>query len=63
MEHNTVVVITGNSYPKGDAGAVRQHAFCKLIQQIGYNPIVIGMGKTMQFQDEEYDGIRYHSLR
>lgn len=63
MKRDTVVVITGNCYPDGDAGSVRQHAFCKLLQQMGYTPIVIGMGKATKFQEAEYDGIRYRSLR
>lgn len=63
MRRDIVVVITGNSYPEGDAGAVRQHVFCKVLQQMGYSPLVIGMGKATKFRDEEYDGIRYYSLR
>lgn len=41
------VIVTENSYPEGDAGAVRQHAFAKILKQLGYDVLVIGYGKTL----------------
>lgn len=57
------LIVTWNKYPEEDAGAVRQHAFAKNLYELGFEPIVIGMGKTTNFQKEEYDGVSYYSLR
>lgn len=56
-------IITWNNYPEGDAGAIRQHAFSKNIKDLGYRPIIIGMGKTTKFKKKIYDQIEYYSLR
>lgn len=58
-----ILIITGNKYPNEDPGAVRQHVFAKIFAQCGYEPIVIGMGKTTYFKEKCYDGIKYYSLR
>ena len=58
-----VIVVTGNKYPNGDAGAVRQHVFSKILAEIGYTPVIIGMGATTFFKIDKYDGISYYSLR
>lgn len=63
MKRNIMLIITGNNYPEGDAGSVRQHAFCKIFQMLGYEPFVIGMGKATGFQEQTHDGVRYISLR
>ncbi len=63
MKKNKIVIITGNKYPEGDAGAIRQHSFSKIFQSLGYKPIVIGMGEYTNFVEKKYDGISYYSLR
>ena len=59
----TFIVVTGDSYPEGNAGAVRTHAFAKILSESGYSPFIIGMGSSTSFQKREYDGIPYYSLR
>lgn len=59
----TFIVVTGDSYPEGSAGAVRTHAFAKILSESGYSPFIIGMGSSTSFQKREYDGIPYYSLR
>ena len=63
MEKGKIVIITGNKYPEGDAGSIRQHSFAKIFNKLGYNPIVIGMGESTGFQAKSFDGITYYSLR
>lgn len=63
LEKKTFLIITWNKYPEEDAGAVRQHAFAKNLDELGYKPIIIGMGKTTKFQQCKYDGVSYFSLR
>lgn len=57
------VILTQNSYPSGDAGAVRQHAIAKMLQQLGYEVFVIGYGKSEKECIKTYEGIDYISLR
>lgn len=57
------LIITWNKYPEEDAGAVRQHAFAKNLSDLGFKPIIIGMGSSTEFDFKEYDGITYASLR
>lgn len=63
MQKNKIIVVTGNKYPEGDAGALRQHVFAKIFSQCGYEPVVYGMGKSTSFQISKYDGIKYCSLK
>lgn len=63
MNQKYFIVVTGDCYPEGDAGAVRTHSFAKIMQKIGYKPIVIGMGKNTGFSPDKYDNIDYYSLR
>ena len=39
----TFIVVTGDSYPEGNAGAVRTHAFAKILSELGCSPFIIGM--------------------
>ena len=57
------VIITGNKYPCEDAGAIRQHATAKLIQELGYSVVVLGYGKATQNKLSEFDGVAYISFR
>lgn len=55
--------VTWDGYPNGDAGAVRTHAFAKMLQSLGYEPTVAGMGATTQFEFRREDGVSYISFR
>lgn len=57
------VIVTENSYPEGDAGAVRQHAFAKMLAEIGYDVLVIGYGTPTDGKINTFDGIKYISFR
>ena len=57
------VIVTENSYPEGDAGAVRQHAFAKILKQLGYDVLVIGYGKNFDNKICKYDGVNFISFR
>ena len=57
------IIVTETSYPEGDAGAVRQHAFAKMLTEVGYDVLVIGYGAPTEGQISTYDGIKYVSFR
>lgn len=57
------IIITENSYPEGDAGAVRQHAFAKMLSDMDYEVLVIGYGKSTEEKICVYDNINYISYR
>lgn len=57
------VIITENQYPCEDAGAIRQHATAKILEQLGYSVIVVGYGKSTNKKILSYDGIEYISFR
>lgn len=57
------IIITENNYPEGDAGAVRQHAFAKLLTDMNYDVLVIGYGNPTDEKICIYDGIKYISFR
>ena len=40
----TAVLITTNSFPQGDAGAVREESIAKCLMLLGYSVVVVGMG-------------------
>ena len=56
-------VITFDKYPDGDAGSIRTHSLALIIKNLGYNPIVIGMGPYTHKEVLKDDGISYCSLR
>lgn len=57
------IIVTENSYPEGDAGAVRQHAFAKMLSDMDYDVLVIGYGMPTEGKICTYDGIKYISYR
>ena len=59
----TIIIVTRNKYPQGDAGAIRQHVTAKILIKLGYKVLVIGNGEHTNFQVNEYDGVEYISLR
>lgn len=60
---NQAVIITENKYPLGDAGAIRQHAMAKILQELGYGVTVVGYGKHTGKELKEYEGVKYISLK
>lgn len=58
-----IAIVSSNKYPGGDAGAVRQHAMAKLLQQLGHQVLVLGYGAPTQGKILEYDGVQYTSFR
>ena len=58
-----VIILTGNKYPDGDAGALRQHTMGKMFHSLGYNVMVYGMGETTSGAIMMLDGISYRSMR
>ena len=63
MKNDIFLIITANKYPKGDAGAIRQHAFAKILNELGYKVIIVGMGVSTRFKKSVFNGIDYYSLR
>lgn len=63
MAKKNILIVTTNSFPNGDAGAVRLGSFASIFQSLGYTPIVVGMGETTGFAEKSCDGVRYYSLR
>lgn len=57
------IIVTENSYPEGDAGAVRQHAFAKMLTEMDYDVLVIGYGMPTDGKICTYDEIKYISYR
>ena len=57
------IIVTENCYPEGDAGAIRQHSFAKMLTDIGYDVLVIGYGMLTDGRKSIYDGIEYISFR
>lgn len=58
-----MLIVSCDRYPEGDAGAVRDHAFAKLVEELGISVTVLGMGQSTDFKVKEYDGISYVSMR
>lgn len=55
-----VVFVVPSNFPNGDAAAVRDLAFAKIYQELGYKTILIGMGRESKYG--VYEGIEYYSL-
>lgn len=55
-----VMMVVPSNFPNGDAGAVRDMAFAKIYQELGYEVILIGAGKGEK--EGTYQGVRYYSL-
>lgn len=55
-----VLMVVPSDFPEGDAGAVRDMAFAKMYRALGYQTILLGMGK--QQKSGEFEGVQYYSL-
>lgn len=49
--------------PNGDAGALRQHKLAIMCRELGYEPLVVGLGKSNGMKHVSIDGVTYISLR
>ena len=57
------LIVTGYKYPDGDAGAVRQHSFAKILEALDFSVTVVSLGECTGFEVRDNDGIKYISLR
>lgn len=57
------LILSYNRFPNGDAGAIRQELFAKMLNSLGYNTLIIAMGKSTRYEQRQYKGINYISLR
>ena len=58
------ILITGsNRYPRGDAGALREETFAKMLISMGHNVKISGLGECTDFKWKKFNGIIYISLR
>ncbi len=55
----TVLMISANNFPDGDAGAVRDLSFAKIYRQLGYSPLIVCLNKSVDYGI--YDDIEYFS--
>ena len=55
-----VLMVVPSDFPNGDAGAVRDIAFAKIYQELGYSVILIGAGRNKKHG--EYQGVEYFSV-
>lgn len=58
-----IIIVSFNKFPNGDAGAVREHTFGKLLSSIGHNVFFVGMGSDPYRIKNQYFGFEYISLR
>lgn len=57
------LLVCMDHYPNGDAGAVRTQAFAKILKSIGYEPTIVSLGETTNFEFKMYETFPYISLR
>lgn len=55
-----VMMIVPSDFPNGDAGAVRDMAFAKIYQDLGYQIVLAGAGKSSR--EGFYQGVHYYSI-
>ena len=58
-----ILIISYNRFPNGDAGAVRDYIFAKMLNELGHSVCVVAMGESTNFSVKDYNGIEYVSLR
>lgn len=62
-DNMNIVFITTNKFPNGDAGAIREYMFGKMLNLSGHNVFFIGMGVSDNFETMNYNGYKYTTLR
>jgi len=58
-----IVLVSYNRFPNGDAGAVRDYMFGKMLKTNGHNIFYIGMGSSNTYKQLCYEGFNYTSLK
>ena len=58
-----VILCSYFKYPDGDAGSVRHEKFAQMLQRLGHDVFVVGIGNFNNFQIASSKGIEYTSLR
>jgi glycosyltransferase involved in cell wall biosynthesis len=58
-----LLIISGDKYPEKSAGAVRQHMFSLMAKTLNYEPFVIGLGDSTNFEVNEFQEVPYISFR
>lgn len=58
-----IAMVSFNKFPNGDAGALREYSFAKLLQSLGHKVCVLGMGHAQFGVKKTYQEIEYISLR
>lgn len=58
-----LLIVTGDRFPNGDAGAVRTDCLAHIFEEIGYEVRVIGFGNSTRKEWHMAGSIRYYSLR
>ncbi|MFA5452806.1 MAG: glycosyltransferase [Candidatus Methanomethylophilaceae archaeon] len=55
------LIISFYQYPDGDAGSIRQHAYAKILQNLGYEVEIIGINRKIldQFNFGVYENVSY----
>lgn len=59
----SLLLITTDRYPNGDAGAVRQGVLSKMISECGYKVDIVGLGDYTDDYVAESEYVKYISLR
>lgn len=57
------LIISTDRFPKGNAGAIRQESICFLLKELGFDVTIISLGKSTDFQIQNYKGIKCLSFR
>lgn len=50
-------------FPEGDAGAIRHKTFSRMLQKLGHEVFVVGLGAHCRFEVNSFKEIQYTSLR
>ena len=58
-----ILVFTYWNFPNGDAGSVRLYSLSRILMELGYEVNIVTMSKIKPFVWNEYNGVRYISLR
>ena len=58
-----IVILSYNRFPNGDAGAVRDYIFAKMLKELGHNVCIVAMSASTNFEVKSYNGVDYISLR
>lgn len=63
MNKKCVCIITGDKYPEGDAGAIRQDNIARIFLNLDYRVVVIGYGSYTGDEYLDYNEVKYTSVR